>query len=299
MNKKDKLQRFLFENIAVRGEIVHLESSYQQIIQQHEYPPFIQRLLGEALVLVTLLAAIIKFKGRLTLQFQGKSGLKLLLVQCNHDFHLRALAQFDNDLSEENLQDSLKNGILVIMMDPDTSTQRYQGVVSWRGNSLTESIEGYFRDSEQLETRIWLALTDKQASGFLLQAMPQESAKGFQLHAPEENRDWEHLIHLTSTITDDELLHLENKILLHRLYVEEDIRLFEEMPVIFQCTCSARRGENAILMLGEKEAEEELNEHQVIVVHCDFCNREFTFDRVDVANIFKHGGTPPPTTQIH
>lgn len=291
MNKQDKLQRFLFESAFVRGEIVHLHQTYQLIIEQHEYPPIIRQLVGQALVLVSLLTGIIKFKGRLTLQFQNKSGLKLLLAQSNQDLQIRALAQWEGELDEAQLAEDLKKGILAIMMDPDSSTQRYQGVVSWRGDSLAESIEGYFQDSEQLLTRIWLAIDDTRAAGLLLQALPG---------AAESNADkWEHLTILTDTIKADELLTLETKTLLHRLYSEEDIRIFEAAPVEFKCTCSPERGQNAILLLGREEAEEELQLKQVIVVRCDFCNHEYIFDRVDVETIFRQGGIPPSSTQIH
>jgi molecular chaperone Hsp33 len=300
MNNQDTLQRFLFENMTIRGEIVHLSRTYQEIIQQHDYPPVVKRLLGEALVLISLLAATIKFTGRLSLQFQNKSGLKLLLVQSDQDFHLRALAQWEGEIDEEELLTDMKKGILVIMMDQDQSTQRYQGVVSWRGDSLAQSIEGYFQDSEQLKTRIWVAIDEERAAGLLLQMMPQlEESKHDLIETDSNELAWEHLVHLTNTVKTSELLELETEVLLHRLYVEEDVRLFESEDVTFRCTCSAKRGENAILLLGQAEAEEELSQKQVIVVKCDFCNREFVFDKVDVATIFRQGGTPPSSTQIH
>ncbi len=299
MNNQDKLQRFLFEEAAVRGEIVHLSQTFQEIIKQHDYPPVIKRLLGEALVLISLLTATVKFKGRLSLQFQNKSGLKLLLVQSNQDLNLRALAQWEGEIDEAELQDDLKKGILVILMDPDNSTQRYQGVVAWRGDSLVQSIEGYFQDSEQLATRIWLAVDETRAAGLLLQVMPAQADKTHDMMMDAQELAWEHLVHLTNTITPKELLDLETETLLHRLYVEEDVRVFSGSPVTFKCTCSAKRGESAILLLGEEEANDELNQKQVIAVKCDFCNKEFIFDRVDVANIFRQGGTPPSSTQIH
>jgi molecular chaperone Hsp33 len=299
MNNIDILQRFLIENASIRGELVHLDQSFQTIVHQHKYPPFIQKLLGEALILVALLASIIKFKGRLTLQFQGKGKLKLLLAQCNHEFHLRGLVQMTGELQEADLLNDLKQGILVIMIDPDDSGKRYQGIVAWQGESLTESIEGYFRDSEQLRTRIWLAINETRAAGLLLQVMPRQGgAQESHSELVTSDADWEHVIHLTETITPEELLNLPSETILHRLYVQEDVRLFPAEPVMFQCTCSAKRGENAILLLGREEIEEELTEKQVIVVTCDFCNKEFTFDRVDIENIFRKGGNPP-SSQVH
>lgn len=301
MKNKDILQRFLFEDAAIRGEFVHLDKTYQTIIHQHDYSPLIQRLMGEALVLIALLSATIKFQGRLSMQFQGKGKLKLLLVQSNQDAHLRGLIQSGDDWADEaELLRELKQGVLVITVDPDDSTQRYQGIVSWQGNSLAESVEGYFRDSEQLLTRIWIAVDETSASGMLLQAMPGEESKMHQAKPMMVNDPyWEHIVTLTDTIKAEELLTLENKVILHRLYVQEDVRLFEAQPVIFRCTCSRKRGENAILMLGRTEADEELHNKQQIVVTCEFCNTEFIFDRVDVEKIFRRGDTPPSSTQLH
>jgi molecular chaperone Hsp33 len=193
------------------------------------------------------------------------------------------------------LLEELKKGILVIMMDPDSSTKRYQGIVSFKGDSLAQSIEGYFKDSEQLLTRIWLAVDKTRAAGLLLQAMPREGENNLASITSE----WEHLVVLTETLKPEELLNLENETLLHRLYFEEDIRMFPPSEIMFKCTCSAERGENAILMLGREEAEQELASKQVIVVKCDFCNHEYVFDKVDVAKIFHRGGLPPSSTQIH
>jgi molecular chaperone Hsp33 len=299
MKKPDILQRFLFENAPIRGEFVHLEQTFQTIIQQHNYPPLIQRLLGEALVLVSLLTAAIKFEGRLSIQFQGSGKLKLLLVQSSQNFHLRGLAQFSDDLEEKDLQNDLRKGVLVITMDPEDSVQRYQGIVAWQGKSLSESIEAYFRDSEQLLTRIWIAVDETRASGMLLQAMPEQDVSGHRSPMRPDHPDWEHMTALTQTIKPNELFTLDNQTILHRLYVQEDMRLYDADPVMFGCTCSAKRGENAILMLGRAEAEEELVNSQNITVTCDFCSKEFVFDRVDVENIFRKGDSLPPSTQIH
>jgi len=282
MNKRDFLQRFLFENAPVRGEIVHLGESYQTIIDQHEYPPFIKKLLGEVLIATILLSATIKFNGRLTVQFKGKGKLKLLVAQCNEQFQIRGLAQFDPDLREEEVLAALKNGVLGIMIDPEVAGGRqYQGIVEWQGNSVAESLEGYFLQSEQLPTRLWISLNETSASGFLLQVMPSEKPELYQ-------NDWEHLVHLTNTLTDNELLNLDNSALLKRLYVEEDVRLFEQIPVGFRCTCSYQRSEHAIELLGKKEAEDELKTKENIIVSCEFCNTEYVFDKIE--KVIKHQG---------
>ncbi len=291
MNDKDILQKFIFENAPVRGEIVHLDESYKTILDQHAYPPLIRQLLGEALAVVCLLTAILKGKGRLTIQFQGKGKLKLLLAQCDHDLNIRGIVQSEGELSRDELLDSLKQGVLAIMVDPDMpNATRYQGIVAWEGESLTQAIEGYFMQSEQLPTRLWLAVSDSHASGLFLQVLPKER--------PELSKDdWQHLTLLTETIQPEELLKLDNTTLLRRLYSQEEVRVFQPMSVHFRCTCSVKRCENAILILGQKEAEEELANKQKITVTCEFCNKEYDFDRIDVAAIFKKGGHS--STQVH
>ena len=297
MNDKDTLQRFIFENAPVRGQLIHLNDSFQTIITQHNYPSVMRQLLGEILVAVGLLSATIKMEGRLTVQFQGKERLKLLLAQCTHSFQLRGLAQWQGELSEAELLDQMKNGVIAILIDPDKQVgQRYEGFVEWQGSSLASSIEGYFKHSEQLPTRLWIAVNDQKAVGLLIQAMPQEGGKSIS-----DDKDWEHIEHLTSTITSNELLTLDNQTILRRLYNQEDVRLFEPTAVSFGCTCSAIRSENALLMLGQEEVEQELKDKQKIVVKCEFCSKEYTFDRVDVARVFNPGNKPDAdsSTQIH
>jgi len=293
MNEKDNLQRFLFEKAPVRGEIVRLHDSYQQILEQHAYPPLIRQLLGEALAVVTLLSALIKGNGRLTLQFRGTGKLKLLLAQCDHLFHIRGIVQHEGELSSSELLEAQQQGVLAIMVDSETpNASKYQGIVAWQGETLTQAIEGYFMQSEQLPTRLWLAVNETHAAGLLLQVLPQEKPELF-------SQQWEHLTLLTDTLKPNELLQVDNPTLLHRLYSEEDVRLFEGAAVTFRCTCSIKRCENAILILGHVEAEQELENKQVITVTCEFCNKEYPFDRVDVAAIFKNNGHPPTSTKLH
>ena len=283
MNDKDILQRFLFENASVRGEIVRLNDVYKTIIHQHDYPSAIRQLLGEALVAVTLLSATIKFKGRLTVQFRGNAKLKLLLAQCDQALHLRGLVQWIEGIEQEDISHAFHKGLLAILMDPENqAAKRYEGIVAWEGQSLAESIENYFKNSEQLATRLWIAVDQSSAVGLLLQVLPDDNADTHQ-------ENWEHLVHLSSTLMPQELLTWDNQTLLHRLYAEEDIRLFESQPVTFQCTCSVQRSENALLLLDREEIERELKDKQKIVVTCDFCNKEYHFDRVDIALIFNRG----------
>lgn len=290
MNKKptknDALQRFIFDKTPIRGEYVHLQESFHTIVQQHQYPPAVRKLLGEALCVATLLSAIIKFDGRLTVQFRGKGKLKLLLAQCDNQFHLRGLAKYEGTLSYEDLMDAFNEGVLAIMLDSGANKNRYQGVVGWRGNSFAESIEGYFEHSEQLATKIILSVDDKSAAGLLLQVMPGSDKEMTSLEKGVIVPSWERINHLVEQLEPQMLLHLDYQTLLRELFPEEEIRIFPETSVSFQCTCSRKRSEDAIEILGRKEAEEEIKDKQVIVVTCDFCNKEYVFDRVDIEKIF-------------
>lgn len=298
MANNDALIRFIFDNIPIRGEYIHLDDSFQTIIQQHAYPPPISRLLGEALAVAGLLSASIKFNGRLTVQFQGKGKLKFLLAQCNNQLQMRGLVKWEGELSYGELMDAFNDGVLVIMLDSNNQKNRYQGIVSWRGNSLAESIEGYFKESEQLATKLWLSVSDKSAVGLLLQAMPGASdAPAFENEIIGSH--WSRMTGLAEQMQLDDLLTLDYAKLLTQLYPEDPIRVFPAMPVMFHCTCTRKRGEDAIYVLGKEEAEAELKDKQTIIVTCDFCNKEYVFDRVDVAEIFVGRQAPPSDSHLH
>lgn len=295
MVENDNLQRFIFENAPVRGELIHLQKSFQTVINQHPYPPAIRQLLGEALCVAGLLSAIIKFEGRLTVQFRGKGKLKLLLAQCDNQFNVRGLAKWEGKLSYRDLMDSFNDGVLMIMLDSGAKN-RYQGIVSWRGNSLVESIEGYFQDSEQLATKIWLSVGETSAAGMLLQVVPGKERTTDSIDMDAAEPDWMRLTRQAGNLDLADMFVLDDQTLLTKLYPEEEIRLFDALPIQFSCTCSRKRSAEAISILGKEEAEDELKNNKTIVVTCDFCNKEYIFDRADVAKIFEGR---PPKKQLH
>jgi molecular chaperone Hsp33 len=298
MMQNDLLHRFIFEKAPIRGEHIQLNESFKTILEQHDYPPAIRRLLGEALCVAGLLCASIKYKGRLTVQFRGKGKLKFLLAQCNNHFQIRGLAKWEGDLSYEDLMNSFHEGVLMIMLDSGAKQTRYQGIVAWRGNSLIESVEGYFRESEQLATKIWLAVNDTTAVGYLLQVLPAPENVDQTIEKEIVNPHWGRIIALSTSVENKDLLQLDYEALLTKLYPDEEIRVFSPAPVVFHCNCSRKRGEDAIYILGQEEAEDELKGKNSIVVTCDFCNKEYVFDRIDVAKIFADR-QPPSDTHLH
>lgn len=298
MSLEDQLYRFIFDEFPIRGEFIRLEESFQTIIGQHDYPEVLRRLLGEALAVAGLLGAIIKFDGRLTVQYRGNGKLKLLLAQCNNQYQLRGLIKWDGELSYEEIMEEFNHGVLVIMIDMGMAKGRYQGVVSWRGNSLAESIEGYFKDSEQLNTKLWLHVNETTVSGLLLQAIPEPDKIEVPFD-PATSAKWDRVISLTNNMTEMDLSVLSFEGLLKTLYPHDDIRLFPAMDVAFGCACSRKRGAEALLILGKEEAEAELADKNSIAVTCDFCNNEYIFDRVDVSNIFEEDERRPPDSSLH
>ncbi|MFJ1268469.1 Hsp33 family molecular chaperone HslO [Legionella lytica] len=279
MKESDTLQRFIFEHANIRGEIVHIEQTYQTIMAQRNYPPMVKNLLGEAIVSCLLLASSIKFEGSLNLQFQGDKRLSLLLVQCDHELNVRAFARFEGSLETEDYAKAFLSGQMVMTINQDNQTNSYQSMVPIQSTSMSENLMNYFAQSEQISTRVWLAVNENAAAGMLLQLMPgQDSVQREQF--------WEYAVQLGQTVSEEELLTLDNQTLLYRLYNETEVRVFDSRRTKFQCRCSLEKMRQVINTLGEKEAHELLEEQGKIDIRCDFCNTEYLFDAIDVAMLF-------------
>ncbi|USQ13539.1 Hsp33 family molecular chaperone HslO [Legionella lytica] len=279
MKESDTLQRFIFEHANIRGEIVHIEKTYQTIMAQRNYPPMVKNLLGEAIVSCLLLASSIKFEGSLSLQFQGDKRLSLLLVQCDHELNIRAFARFEESLETEDYAKAFLSGQMVMTINQDNQTNSYQSMVPLQSTSMSENLMNYFAQSEQISTRVWLAVNETAAAGMLLQLMPGQDTV-------QREQFWEYAVQLGQTVSEEELLTLDNQTLLYRLYNETEVRVFDSRGTQFQCRCSLDKMRQVINILGEKEAQELLEEQGKIDIRCDFCNKEYLFDAIDVAMLF-------------
>jgi molecular chaperone Hsp33 len=275
--RTDTLQRFIFENAPIRGQIVHLDATWRAVLDRRDYPAPVRDMLGEFMAAAALLTSTLMFEGRMIIQAQGHGPIKLLVVECSSERTLRGLAQWEGEVTDGSLPKLLGDGRLVITIDPSKGKERYQGIVELTGRSVAEALENYFTRSEQLATRLWLAANSKQAAGFMLQQMPGG-------HVEEES--WNHATHLAATLTREELLGLPVRDLLHRLYHEDDIRLFEGAPVSFRCSCSRDRVEGVLRMLGPVEVRSILSERGAVDVDCEFCGGHYRFDAVDTAQLF-------------
>ena len=285
-NLPDTLQRFMFENAPVRGELVHLENSWRSVLDRHNYPDVLRNLMGELCAAAVLLAATLKLQGSLVLQIQGKGPIKLLVVECSGvgDLQLRATAKWSGELGRGSVVDLIGEGLFVITLDPKDGKQVYQGIVELEGKSVSEMLEIYMARSEQLETRLWLAANGHCAAGMLLQKLPDQPDQSGQ-HGQDADT-WQRATLLANTLTPEELLYESAQTLIHRLYHEDDMRLFDSQPVIFHCSCSRHSVGRMLMMLGRDEVHSILDERGTIEVFCEFCNQRYEFDKIDAELIF-------------
>jgi len=193
-------------------------------------------------------------------------------------------------------------GNLTVTLETDEGTQRYQGIVPIMGGRLAESLQVYFENSEQLPTRLWLHADASGASGMLLQRLPgaeQAKAAAGAVDIAEVDDAWRRVQLIAETLTLEELRTLTDAEILHRLFNEDDIRLYEPAPVYFRCRCSRERVSGMLLGLGEVETRSVLAERGEVEVRCDFCNRAYVFDAVDVEQLFKASVAGDSGTSVH
>ncbi|WP_417599061.1 Hsp33 family molecular chaperone HslO [Oceanospirillum sp.] len=287
MSQYDLIQRFVIANTPVRGEVVRLKDSFREVLDKHSYPPAIEKQLGEMLSAAALLTAIVKVDGILSLQARGPGPCSLLMAESNPGGDLRAIARWDGELGDANtLRDLMGKGQLIITIEP-TNGKRYQGIISLERETLAHCLEQYFEQSEQLPSRLWLNVTGQVASGFMLQALPSERTEA-DLNA------WEHAVSLAETIKDEELAELPFEELLHRLYHQEEVRIFAASPLRFNCTCSEERVKNALVSMGKEELNEVIREQGAVESKCQFCNTLYRFSAADIETLFDNPDAPSP-----
>jgi molecular chaperone Hsp33 len=302
----DSLQIFVFDGAPVRGEIVNIRDSWQAILARKNYPPAVKKLLGDLVAAGVLLCGTLKFNGSMIIQAQGNGAVRLLVLECNEYLVIRATAKLNEDIDlstlpdDANLSDLINpdgQGRLVITLDPadrKPGQNPYQGIVALSDHgepvkTIAQAITLYMRDSEQLETRLWLASDEDSCGGLLLQRLPN---MGGQLKMDDEMaaEGWSRLQILSDTVTDEELLSLEPKVLMNRLYLDESahhgVRSFDERPIKFGCRCSRIKVADMLKMLGEEEVNSILLEKDSIETNCDFCGQVYIFDAVDCKQIF-------------
>jgi molecular chaperone Hsp33 len=297
MSDTDRVRRFVLEQHPIRGHSVRLARSWLDLREHQQYPPVVQQLLGEAVGAVVLLAATLKFDGTLTLQLQGKGLVNLLVAQCTHDFKVRAMARHDPIGGEAGFRSLTGDGQIIVTVEATDRASSYQGVVPIEGNSLAESLEAYFVQSEQIPTRVLLAATPGVVSGMLVQRLPGEGGKQPVDPAALEAA-WMKADHAMAALNRIELLEDDTESRLVKMFGVDQVRLFGGQEVKFECRCSRERVANLLRSLGAEEVRSVIAEQGACTVTCEFCQKPYRFDAIDVEQLF-NGSAPQGSSSIN
>ncbi len=290
-SNNDLLSSFIFDELPIRGVIVKLDQVIKTIFSTQTYPPIIQQLLSEALIAVVMLFSLSKESGKMTLQFQSeneKNPIKLLSVRCTFDRKLRALAQWNTPLDNSaSFSDLMGHGQLVMTYQSDSSLDQFQSMIPLTGNSLSDSVEAYFTQSDQLKTYLKISSGNQEqdqpqiASGIMLQVMPELSNQ-----ADKQEESFIHVTTLAKTLTDLELLKDSPETILIKLFSQDQVRVFEPRELYFGCGCSLEKMQDAIRSMGKTEALKILEEEGYLEVKCEFCQTQFSFAQNEVEKLF-------------
>ena len=292
--RSDALKKFLFDDRSVRVESVRIEQAWLAAQAHQQYPVPVTALLGELVAASTLLAANLKFDGSLLLQLQGDGAIALMVVECRADLSIRATVKMrERPLpAAGDLQSMLNPGgtaKFIVVLDPPKHTpgrQAYQGIVPLEGNSVAQALEQYMLRSEQLHTRIWLAADALHCSGLLIQRLPlQGGAQQTEIETADES--WARAQHLAQTLTPAEMLSTDQDTLLHRLFWQETLLVFESQPITWKCSCTHERVMDMLRMLGKAEVDDILQEQGKVEVACEFCGLPYVFDALDTEALFQ------------
>jgi molecular chaperone Hsp33 len=280
----DAVTPFLFEHRNVRGAWVEIGAGVAEMLGHRDYSPDVRSLVGESCAAVALLAAQTAFAGRLSLQFQrGRGAVKLLVAQSDELLNVRGMAKADAGASG-SLDDLMQGGVLGLTIEGGRGGQDYQALVEARGPSLAAALEGYFRQSEQLPTRLCLAGTAERLVGLLIQRLPARDPGSRS--GTEDDASWDHLQALFNTLSPGELGAGEPRELMLQLFPDEDVRVFRPKPVQLVCRCSHASISAMLVSLGRQELEQILAERGVVEVTCEFCGKVYRYTPVEMQDLF-------------
>lgn len=276
----DSFQRFIFEKLDIRGAILQLEHSWQAMQHGRAYARPVLELLGQTTAVSTLIASQLKTPGRLTFQLQGEGPVSLLVVDCDEQLRLRGMAKADPILNKTTATELIGGGRLLLTLQTNDSPKPYQSFVPIEGDTISAIFENYLARSEQQPTRLFLFADGERACGLFLQKLPETPGN----HDQDED-GWNRVQQLAATVRPDEFS-LPAAELLHRLFAEEDVRLFDPHPVVYHCPRDEEKVRGALLSLGRDEVKAILDEHGEIRVHDDICNHEYLFGEEILEELF-------------
>jgi molecular chaperone Hsp33 len=274
----DGSKRFTIDGAPIRGQVVRLDQTWRQIRSRSQYPPPVERLLGEMVVIAAMLAQGIKLDGSVILQIRGNGPVTTAMAECMQRRRLRGIARIDGEVDAATSVATLcGGGQFAITLKPDKG-EPYQSLVELGAGTIADNVEAYFATSEQLPTRIWTAVTDTAAGGLMLQRLPGQ---------PKDDDAWSRMQILAETVKREELLQLPADELLHRLFQEEPVRVYSPSPLEFGCACTRQRSTGALQLMGAAEVEEIITDAGEIVVTCEFCGTRYTYDGIDARMLFE------------
>ncbi|SEM72478.1 Hsp33 family molecular chaperone HslO [Nitrosomonas marina] len=276
------VQRFLLEDLDIRGAVVHLDSVWRQMVQDRKYPEPVMQLLGEMSAVTLLLSDQLKQPGRLTVQLQGNGPVSMLVIDCDKNLYLRGMAKYAQKISVQPVPELLGHGRLVLTLDKDSMREAYQSIVPLDGDTIGEIFEHYFRQSEQLSSRLFLATSNASVLGILLQKMP--------LTDERDPDGWTRIETLAATANDGTLFAHTAEEILRRLFFEESVRIFEAQSISYGCQENTAKICEMLQSLGREEVNAILRERGEVIVHDDICNREYRFDALAIDAIFRDAG---------
>jgi len=313
-----ELHKFLFDGLPVRGMLVRLTDSWREVLARREpeqaYPTELRNMLGEMSAAAVLMQANIKFNGALVLQVMGDGPVKLAVAESHPDLSFRATAKCVGEVPAGATLEAMVNvhgqGRCAITLDPKDKfpgQQPYQGIVPLHGDrreplkQVSEALEHYMLQSEQLDTRLVLAANGDIAAGLLIQRLPVEGEGNLAGRRNEDDiglsEAFNRIAILAGSLTAEELLTLDADTILRRLFWEETVTRFEPQAPRFACTCSRERVGQMLLGLGREEADDVLAERGDIEIACDFCGRHYRFDAVDVGALFTSNHDQPGASE--
>jgi molecular chaperone Hsp33 len=310
----DELHRFVFEGLPVRGQLVRLGAGWREMLSRRAAGPYalpVRRLLGEMAAAGVLMQSNIKFDGALILQMHGDGPVKLAVAEVRSDLSFRATAQVRGEVTDDATLEALLNaqgrGRCAITLDPadkSAGQQPYQGVVPLHGDrreplqQLSQVLEHYMLQSEQLDTRLHLAADDQMAAGLLIQRLPVAGASRMSGERNEDqigrNEDFNRIAHLAATLTQAELLSLDADTLLRRLFWQERLQRWAPRQPRFACSCARERVAGMLRGLGRAEVDSIIAERGEVEVGCEFCGLQYRFDAIDAATLFIPPADQPP-----
>lgn len=305
---QDTLQKFIFENASVRGELIDVSATWREIQGRRDYPAPVRRLLGQMVSAAALLSANLKFNGSIVMQIHGDGPVRLLVVECDAQLRLRATAKLRHDAVIDDaaglttLLNEHGKGRFIITLDPLEKVpgqQPYQGIVPLDADDVATVIENYMLRSEQLDTRLWLAADDSVSRGMLLQKLPHHGGKADvqPVSAEEALETWNRAVVLGSTLKEEEMLGTTIDVLMQRLFWEETLRVFDPVHPSFHCSCTREKVGNMLKTLGKAEIDSVLDEMGTVAIDCDFCGKHYEYDKVDCAQLF--ASDEPAEALIH